>query len=452
MNTIIFLIFLLPLGLAATLIVRGVRGYRVGDHPVCSRCGFDLFGQPTGTVICGECGRSLAVPRSVLIGHHQRRPTFIAAGLVILLPMLFAAGTMAWGEIHAKSWLNYAPTRLVLWRATSSTPSIQASAMDELKTRLVAGVIGANDAQRIADAALISQADLAKPWNPNWGDLLETLHASRQLPDAKWKQYLNQSWIGTYHLTLRPRVRRGDPLPYRIEVTGRRSGPSAASGLMVELTNSQLQWVSPHGVAPSTHYVPLFCVSLNATGISTTPTLAPADFPQDLPDGNQQLHLTGTVNVGYTSGSGANWTFLPIVSGTIDLPANFTLLPANEPTVKRITDAAMDAAIRKSIKLDWIPTSPWGPGRACAGVQIDSAPTGLSLDMLLRHDGKETHVATFNLPPRGSINQAFDISNTWFTLGKADVIFRSNPASAAGTVDMFEVWDGEIVFTDVPVK
>jgi hypothetical protein len=84
-------IFLLLLGLSCILLVKGLHGIRVGDHPVCRRCGFDLFGQPAGTVVCGECGSSLSLPGAVVIGHRNRRTGLIAAGLFVLLPTLFAA-------------------------------------------------------------------------------------------------------------------------------------------------------------------------------------------------------------------------------------------------------------------------------------------------------------------------------------------------------------------------
>jgi len=45
MTFIVLLLLLLPLGSAGWLILRGLRGVRVGDHPVCRKCGFDLFGR-----------------------------------------------------------------------------------------------------------------------------------------------------------------------------------------------------------------------------------------------------------------------------------------------------------------------------------------------------------------------------------------------------------------------
>ncbi|MGH7180003.1 MAG: hypothetical protein ACREJC_21680, partial [Tepidisphaeraceae bacterium] len=35
---------------------------------------------------------------------------------------------------------------------------------------------------------------------------------------------------------------------------------------------------------------------------------------------------------------------------------------------------------------------------------------------------------------------------------KLDVIFHADPAAAAQTVDIFEIWDGELVFKDVPIE
>ena len=52
---------LFGLSLAATVVA--LRGRRVGDHPYCRRCGFDLFGKPPGSTVCSECGADLAGPQ-----------------------------------------------------------------------------------------------------------------------------------------------------------------------------------------------------------------------------------------------------------------------------------------------------------------------------------------------------------------------------------------------------
>jgi cytochrome c-type biogenesis protein CcmH/NrfF len=45
----LWLLPLLLLLLGVLLVVRGMRGRAVDDHPICRRCGFDLFGRPEGS-------------------------------------------------------------------------------------------------------------------------------------------------------------------------------------------------------------------------------------------------------------------------------------------------------------------------------------------------------------------------------------------------------------------
>ena len=58
MAYIVFLVVALSvLGvLGVSLLRRGLRGRRVGAHPVCGKCGFDLFGLPADQAKCPECG------------------------------------------------------------------------------------------------------------------------------------------------------------------------------------------------------------------------------------------------------------------------------------------------------------------------------------------------------------------------------------------------------------
>ncbi|HYO10382.1 MAG TPA: hypothetical protein VER17_15540 [Tepidisphaeraceae bacterium] len=57
---ILFLAYALAVATGAlVLLVLGMRGRRVDDHPVCRRCGFDLVGPPGGTATCSECGADL---------------------------------------------------------------------------------------------------------------------------------------------------------------------------------------------------------------------------------------------------------------------------------------------------------------------------------------------------------------------------------------------------------
>lgn len=77
-------------------IVHGIRGRRVGDHPYCAKCGFDLFGKPPESTRCAECGADLDALKSLVIGQRQRDARQVSIGLAMLLigGVLLGAGTM----------------------------------------------------------------------------------------------------------------------------------------------------------------------------------------------------------------------------------------------------------------------------------------------------------------------------------------------------------------------
>src|ERR1051325_12180197 len=74
--------------LGAWLFHRGFKGRLLDDHPLCRRCGFDLFGKPTDSTRCSECGADLNVASATTIGHRKRGRAAIIFGTTLLLPLL----------------------------------------------------------------------------------------------------------------------------------------------------------------------------------------------------------------------------------------------------------------------------------------------------------------------------------------------------------------------------
>src|ERR1700742_1898581 len=70
------------------LSIIGLHGQRVGDHPYCRRCGFDLFNRPETSRQCPECGAPLDRPRATVVGQGRRRGVVIAFGMTLVLPAL----------------------------------------------------------------------------------------------------------------------------------------------------------------------------------------------------------------------------------------------------------------------------------------------------------------------------------------------------------------------------
>jgi hypothetical protein len=170
---------------------------------------------------------------------------------------------------------------------------------------LSTGTLGTSDLTYIADAALAYQADSNKPWDTAWGDWLEKCETANKLSDARWKQYVEHAGQAAFILKLRPRVRRGDPLPYVIATNQPRAGTSGS--LMTEVKGLELEWISPHG--PVTVRGGIGAMGCGLIGVSggsvssssTGSALEFDDFPKVMPDVPQQMRYRGTVNIGYTN-------------------------------------------------------------------------------------------------------------------------------------------------------
>ena len=207
--------------LLATL---GVRGRRVGEHPTCRRCGFDLFGTPNAPV-CNECGGDLTRRRATRVGHRRRRPWLLSLGVLALLPALLvggAAGYVAWRGVDLQP---YKPAWWLVRDVAGRDATVADAAVAELVRRSDFNLI--DDARRLAavDALLLVQADAGRPWGAKWGDWIEGLHAAGVVDADRFARYTWQSVVPT--LRVRPHVRQGDPLPAVIEFA-RRGGTVGA--------------------------------------------------------------------------------------------------------------------------------------------------------------------------------------------------------------------------------
>ncbi|HQY87528.1 MAG TPA: hypothetical protein PK402_02645 [Tepidisphaeraceae bacterium] len=128
--------------LLASLILlrRGIRGRRVGDHPHCRRCGFDLFGRPETSHQCSECGANLDDSRAMVIGVRRRRASLIFGSLFLML-VSFGVGVPVWWDEYGKGidWNKHKPDWWLVMQCDPSNSSLSSPAMNELLARLSSG-------------------------------------------------------------------------------------------------------------------------------------------------------------------------------------------------------------------------------------------------------------------------------------------------------------------------
>src|SRR5690242_13672777 len=89
----------------AFLLIRGLRGRKIDDHPLCRRCGFDLIGLPHDVKTCSECGADVSSPRAVRIGHRRRRAGMVWAGALLISPVVLGVALVGWMSLNNFKWI-----------------------------------------------------------------------------------------------------------------------------------------------------------------------------------------------------------------------------------------------------------------------------------------------------------------------------------------------------------
>ena len=441
----------IALCVGTALTVAGVRGRRTDDHPLCRRCRFDLTGRPADAERrCPECGADLSPPRAVVVGHRRRRAGVLGLGAVLSTLAVSVGGVVAYGQAHHVNWWRYAPLGYVVRQATSSDASRRRAGLAELGDRLIDGRLRGADLDRTADAGLDYQGDSTRPWDTGWGDLLEVAHAAGRLSDERWRRYAGQAAIGMFTFRVRPRVRRGDPVPYEFTSHRGRLG-SRNDAVWCQPVHARLVWA---GEPPqSVRLADSFPVGGDSYG-KTEPRLYPFQLPRGLADGPQAVRLVADLAVGPNENFAVTH---PVVTVRLDLPGTFALLPADQPSVTRVHDPSMADAVRRSVRVDGVRSSSAGGVQAGWSLVPPGPPVGLAFEVRVRDRQHDVRVGSFAVPA-GTAGAQWppqvtpDAAGTRLTGGRADVVFVSDPAAAAETVDVTRVWDGQITFLDVPVQ
>jgi hypothetical protein len=466
---IAFLTILLIAGLV--LLIRGLRGRVIDDHPLCRACGFDLFGLPAGVTKCSECGADISGARATRIGHRQRRPGMALLGSLLILPMLAGVGIWGWGTIRHVNWIAHVPYWYVVRQSNSAVVADRDAALTELLRRLLRGRLSEAQVTSLVDSYLKVQADLNVPWLTQYGDFIGFAHSRRKISKQQWARYLSNAV--QYSLIVRPRVRRGDDLIAKIVQGKPRTGiacqiivstPSTLEGSDLLRPGDSASDVAPGrfiDVVGGGDAIPLgknwfswfpigSYLGLNLSCIQRIKL--DSNLVAHTGDGPKALEVTMLAKLYDHDPNGAS---PPDAIRRIHLKANWTLV--DTPTVRPINDPDLRPQMEKAISIGPISASPMGPGHyidVTMPVRWNHLPAPESYDVFLRAQGREW--------PLGSVAANAWTSNSTrcrggfrqdaFTATMADVVLRPDPAPALGTIDMTQYWDGEIVIKNVPVE
>jgi len=421
----------------SVLIVRVLlRTRRRGTTPHCSRCDYNLTGLASDR--CPECGTRIT-PASIVYGDKIRRPwpklAAVAVAALLLIPAVQRARHYDWYRVKPTSW--------VLSDLQSGSATARSRAWSEMSRRLQAGSLSNSQENRLIDLCLADQATT----NPN-SAMIDYLGASLlggKMSPSQQATFFKQ--IVLLDMVVRPTVIAGGTVP--IEIRHRSRGPSQPS-LWISLKEDIAARLDGKPTKRSRGGGGTSGMMGCGAGGSSGHSIPLSEWEGPVTPGKHRLAMTVKVEV-YDHHPDDQKKATRLHQTEVPLESAFEVLAA-EPAeyIRLIDDPSMKAALHDAIQPKEIRPSRDGKGVRLV-LECRNVPISVAFDVLARASGREHSI--------GSIDLAKGESTNWHASagqlpprGTFDLILRSSRKAAMTTVDLFEIWQGELIYPNLPVE
>jgi hypothetical protein len=497
---------------AAFLIYQGWFPRRSGKDSFCRKCGYNLRGLQADS--CPECGNFLT-SRTIIKGQRVRRNWLGVIGLAFALLSIGSITFAFNASLRNMDWETHKPLFWLLSNLESTDATVRDRAWPECTRRFAANELsdgdkskldaaicriiargGApdairnhvvdryallNDAQKnivfaslLADlrgnafvgmvaatsrldelithnlltasqidqleqAALKAQTSktrvLALDWLLNFiGDRA----AANALTAVRRDQFFTQAMPPV--LSVRPETVAGMRVPFRIAYYGRgpnRSWWSREELLSVALDDNPPQ---PHGSS--------------GTGNGFSSGSTGSSIPNDSP-GKHALHVTVRTSAFTGTYPAADEKQPPFWTRTVTLDGAFVALPkTTTDDITLIEDPAAADAIRRSITVRDIRASDKAYDRLSMTISIKNPPYDIAFDVIARCNGKDYPIGSIYSSAGEEHNFGVDTRDfpPGASISKIDLLLRASPTVARGTIDLYEIWNGQVTVPNLSVE
>lgn len=424
------------------LVAFGLRGKRVDDHPVCRGCRFDLVGVWPKSQTCPECGADLAdQARSVRTGNRQRRTPVFAVGVAILILSLAGGLVLGWGQTQSFNWNTIKPTWMLKRETESPGNQTAGAALSELTKRMTAGKLDQEDVDQLAERALEVQKDFDARWLSEWGDLVDAADAQGEISAEQRIAYVRQALVSGANMNMSMRetiVERDGPesLPIQFAIGNSRLGGSRQFWLLAELESLNVGGIDIPINGSSSF------LNVRAVAASSSQSVRLVD----LPSGLSELHAVWRLTAVDVPGGP------PIVEWTTEFSKSIDVVRPEESGVVLAAGGVSVEQMKASVSIQRLAVteSEGSPRNANCTLLFSSPPASLAFEVLLRAGGREWSIGHVAMKAGGG-GHSFALGGQIAGLEakSVDVVFRASAAAAERTVDLYEIWDGEIVLEGV---
>lgn len=414
----------------------GIWPRRRGVEPRCRGCDYNLTGNVSER--CPECGRTLG-PHAIVHGTRRKRPWRIGIGVLLLL---LAGGTTVPNFVQI-DWYAHLPAGWVLSELDS--PATFDRAWTELQRRYNAGALADRHMRKLVAVALAEQRlPPGMKVRDNVIGFLGDCYGAGLLTESEVDQFLRQSLA--LQMEVRARNVSGDEVPYRVSYEPRMPD----RGIWAEYSSDEMAVDS--GTWRSGR------VSTHDAGVGGGGSLG-GWLP---PPAVGKHHMQKKITVRVYRGPRPRRYDAPIdesillLETTRWLGAPFEVL-AEEPAdlVRGVPERQRQAELESLFTIQRVSCR----GAECyVDVHADPLPVNVAFDAFVRNGERETYVGSF-----AAVADTIGSGHGWSAHDETPgfcteppmtcaVILRSSARAAKRTVDVFEFWEGELVFEDIQVQ